>query len=219
METIYLLDTASTALILIHSFTGRPPPTAILEYFQSLLLEDPLTTPPSILPIPANIVNTPTVLFHVRSSNKSITLLTPITHEPHDALGVIELLTRIIEVLEDYFGREKLGRGIIEGNFDIVEELLGEIVDAGQIMTTEPNALRDIVLPPSLLNKFMSAAGLQGYTSFISMLIKIVRSCRDTILNTLAKNVRKTQRPRILCRHNRIPPRNPLHVTPTPRPV
>ena len=68
-------------------------------------------------------------------------------------------------VLEDYFGKEKLGRGIVEGNFDVVEELLGEMVDSGEIMTTEPNALRDIVLPPSLLNKIMSAAGLQGYPS------------------------------------------------------
>lgn len=50
----------------------------------------------------------------------------------------------------------------MEANFDVVEELLGEMVDSGEIMTTEPNALRDIVLPPSLLNKFMSAAGLQG---------------------------------------------------------
>ena len=39
------------------------------------------------------------------------------------------------------------------------------MVDSGEIMTTEPNALRDIVLPPSLLNKLMSAAGLQGYYS------------------------------------------------------
>ena len=76
---------------------------------------------------------------------------------------MIELLARIIVVLEHYFGKEKLSRGIVEGNFDIVEELLGEMVDNGEVMTTEPNALRDIVLPPSLLNKLMSAAGLQGY--------------------------------------------------------
>jgi AP-3 complex subunit mu len=163
IESIYILDTMSTELILHHTYTGRPPPSALLEHFQSLILADPISPPPSILPVPSNVVDTPTTLFHTRSSNNSLTLLTPITHEPHDAVGVIELLTRIIEVLEDYFGKEKLGRGIVEANFDIVEELLGEMVDAGQIMTTEPNALRDIVLPPSLLNKFMSAAGLQGY--------------------------------------------------------
>jgi hypothetical protein len=162
-ESIYILDTASTALILQHTYTGRPPPTSLLEYFQSLILNDPLTPPPSIVTVPSNVVTTPTVLFHTRSSNNNILLLSPVTQEPHDAAGVIELLIRIMNVLEDYFGKEKLGRGIVEGNFDVVEELLGEIVDNGEIMTTEPNALRDIVLPPSLLNKVMSAAGLQGY--------------------------------------------------------
>ena len=163
IESIYVLDTASTALILQHTYTGRPPPSSLLEYFQSLILTDPNSPPPSILPVPANVAHTPTVLFHTRSSNNNLILLSPITREPHDATAVIELLTRIADVLEDYFGKEKLGRGIVEGNFDIVEEILGEMVDSGEIMTTEPNALRDIVLPPSLLNKLMSAAGLQGY--------------------------------------------------------
>lgn len=162
IESIYLLDSASTALILQHTYTGRPPPTSLLEYFQSIVRNDPQSPPPSILHVPANVVTTPTILFHARSSNNNLILLSPITREPHNATGVIELLTRITVVLEDYFGKEKLGRGIVEGNFDIVEEILGEMVDSGEIMTTEPNALRDIVLPPSLLNKLMSAAGLQG---------------------------------------------------------
>jgi AP-3 complex subunit mu len=162
IESIYILDRASAALILQHTYTGRPPPTELLEHFQSLLLNDPSSPPASVLAVPANVVPIPTVLFHTTSSNNNIILLSPLTREPHDAVGVIELLDRIILVLEDYFGKEKLGRGIVEGNFDVVEELLGEMVDSGEIMTTEPNALRDIVLPPSLLNKFMSAAGLQG---------------------------------------------------------
>ena len=161
--SIYILDTASAALILQHTYTGRPSPPSLLEYFQSVVLNDPHTSPPSVLPVPSNVVTTPTVLFHTRSANNNVLLFSPVTQEPHDSCGVIELLIRIMNVLEDYFGKEKLGRGIIEANFDIVEELLGEIVDNGEIMTTEPNALRDIVLPPSLLNKVMSAAGLQGY--------------------------------------------------------
>jgi len=162
IESIYILDTASTALILQHTYTGRPPPISLLEYFQSILRNNPYSAPPSILPVPSNIANLSTILFHARSSNDNLILLSPVTQEPHDATGVIELLTLIITVLEDYFGKDKLGRGIVEGNFDIVEEILGEMVDNGEIMTTEPNALRDIVLPPSLLNKLMSAAGLQG---------------------------------------------------------
>jgi len=200
IESIYVLDTASTALILQHTYTGRPPPASLLEYFQSLLKNDPQSPPASILPVPANIVNTPTILFHTRSANDNLTLLSPITQEPHDATGVIELLTRITVVLEDYFGKEKLGRGIVESNFDIVEEILGEMVDSGEIMTTEPNALRDIVLPPSLLNKLMSAAGLQGCDLRQSNLIfKVVCSFGDVVVNPVAKNVNTTQYSRILC--------------------
>lgn len=167
IESIYILDRASAALILQHTYTGRPPPTELLEYFQSLVLNDPHSPPASILAVPANVAAVPTVLFHTVSSNDKIILLSPLTHEPHDAVGVIELLDRIILVLEDYFGKDKVSRGVVEGNFDVVEELLGEMVDSGEIMTAEPNALRDIVLPPSFLNKLMSAAGLQGYFSHL----------------------------------------------------
>lgn len=162
IESISILDTASTSLVLQHAYTGRPPPASVLDYFQSLLRSDPLSPPASVLPVPANIVTTPTILFYTRTSNNNLILLSSVTQEPHDAVGVIELLTRIADVLEDYFGKEKLGRGVVEGNFDIVEEILCEMVDSGEIMTTEPNSLRDIVLPPSLLNKLMSVAGLQG---------------------------------------------------------
>ena len=89
----------------------------------------------------------------------------------------------------------------MEGNFDVVEELLGEMVDAGQIMTTEPNALRDIVLPPSLLNKFMSAAGLQGYISPGNELIKVICSCWDIIVDTLETGISTSHGTGILCRH------------------
>ena len=162
IESIYVLDTASTALVLQHTYTGRQPPTELLEYFQSLLLNDPHSQLPSILPVPSTVISNTTVLLHVKSTNSSIILLSPVTREPHDATGVIELLIRIIDVLEDYFGKDKLNRRVVESNFDIVQEILGEIVDNGEIVTAEPNALRDIVLPPSLLNKLISAAGLQG---------------------------------------------------------
>jgi AP-3 complex subunit mu len=42
-------------------------------------------------------------------------------------------------------------------------KLLEETLDSGgHPLTTSPNALRDIVLPPSLLNKVLSVAGVSG---------------------------------------------------------
>jgi len=162
IESIYILDNASAELILQHTYTGRPAPSSVLEFFQSLILDDPFSVPPSILPVPLNLVSSPTALFWTKSSSNNLIILCLVSREPRDATGVIELLERFVQVLESYFDTEKLGRGVIEANFDIVEELLVEMVDGGQVMTTEPNALRDIILPPSLLNKLMSAAGLQG---------------------------------------------------------
>ena len=47
-----------------------------------------------------------------------------------------------------------------------LSQLLEETLDAsGHPSTTYPNALRDIVLPPSLLQKVLSAAGVNGLAS------------------------------------------------------
>jgi AP-3 complex subunit mu len=166
IESIYILDTASASLILQHSYTGRLPPPELLEYFQSLLRDEESHAPlPAIIPVPPSTMalDIPTTLFQMKSSNRNILIFTTITAEPHDAVAVMEFLQRVIQVLDSYFGKDKMGRGLIEANFDIVEELLCEMADSGEVLTTEPDALRDIVLPPSLLNKLMSAAGLQGY--------------------------------------------------------
>ena len=42
-------------------------------------------------------------------------------------------------------------------------QLLEEMLDEGYPLTTESNLLRDIVLPPTLLSKVLSAAGVSGY--------------------------------------------------------
>lgn len=41
-------------------------------------------------------------------------------------------------------------------------QLLEEMLDEGYPLTTESNLLRDIVLPPTLLSKVLSAAGVSG---------------------------------------------------------
>lgn len=41
-------------------------------------------------------------------------------------------------------------------------QLLEEMLEEGYPLTTEANLLRDIVLPPTLLSKVLSAAGVSG---------------------------------------------------------
>jgi AP-3 complex subunit mu len=41
-------------------------------------------------------------------------------------------------------------------------QLLEEMLDNGYPLTTEPNALRDIVMPPSFFKKILAVAGTAG---------------------------------------------------------
>jgi AP-3 complex subunit mu len=40
--------------------------------------------------------------------------------------------------------------------------LIEEMLDEGHPMTTESNMLKDIVLPPTLVRKLLTAAGVSG---------------------------------------------------------
>jgi len=72
-----------------------------------------------------------------------------------------------IEILREYFG--PLSAATLKDNFDVVYQLLEETLDSGgHPLTTSPNALRDIVLPPSLLNKLLSVAGANINTTINS---------------------------------------------------
>lgn len=91
-----------------------------------------------------------------------------------DPLFGFAFLQTFIEILREYFG--PLSAATLKDNFDVVyqvsvdgrggalcssaSKLLEETLDSGgHPLTTSPNALRDIVLPPSLLNKLLSVAG------------------------------------------------------------
>lgn len=78
-----------------------------------------------------------------------------------DPLYAFAFLQTFIEILQDYFGH--ISGPTIKDNFDVVYQLLEETLDSGgHPLTTSPNALRDIVLPPSLLHKILSVAGVSG---------------------------------------------------------
>ncbi|KAA1466028.1 clathrin adaptor mu subunit [Dentipellis sp. KUC8613] len=81
-----------------------------------------------------------------------------------DPLYAFAFLQTFIEILQDYFG--SFSGAVLKDNFDVVYQLLEETLDSGgHPLTTSPNALRDIVLPPSLLQKILSVAGVSGLAS------------------------------------------------------
>lgn len=79
-----------------------------------------------------------------------------------EPLFVLEFLHRVIDVLEEFIGDPLLANKI-EGNYDVVAQLLGEMCDAGSVCNTEPNALRDDVDVSGFLGKLLGGVGLPGY--------------------------------------------------------
>ena len=72
-------------------------------------------------------------------------------------LGVIEFLHRMFDTFENYFG--EVSESNIKDNFSTVYQLLEEMMDFGYALTTEPNALKLMIKPPSVLARVASALG------------------------------------------------------------
>ncbi|KAF9224333.1 clathrin adaptor mu subunit [Gyrodon lividus] len=73
-----------------------------------------------------------------------------------DPLIAFAFLQAFTEILHDYF--DTVSAATLKDNFDIVYQLLEETLDSsGHPLTTSPNALRDIVLPPSLISKLLAS--------------------------------------------------------------
>jgi len=87
------------------------------------------------------------------------------SRSPHatqvDPLYAFTFIRTFLNILIEYFG--EVTAPVLRDNFDIVHQLLEETLDAGgHPLTTAPNALRDIVLPPSLISKILSVTGVSG---------------------------------------------------------
>ncbi|KAG6833630.1 hypothetical protein H0H87_004257 [Tephrocybe sp. NHM501043] len=77
---------------------------------------------------------------------------------PVDPLFAFAFIQTFIDILNEYFGN--VSAATLKDNFDVVYQLLEETLDSGgHPLTTSSNALRDIVLPPSLLTKLLNVAG------------------------------------------------------------
>ncbi|KAI5448830.1 hypothetical protein NCC49_006334 [Naganishia albida] len=93
---------------------------------------------------------------------EGMSFLVPLSHEINP-LFAFAFLETFIDVLSAYFGQ--VTESSIRDNFDIVYMLIEEMLDEGHPMTTEPNMLKDIVLPPTLVRKLLTAAGVSGALS------------------------------------------------------
>eukprot|EP00658_Telonema_sp_P-2_P022742 TRINITY_DN190_c0_g1_i4.p1 TRINITY_DN190_c0_g1~~TRINITY_DN190_c0_g1_i4.p1 ORF type:complete len:423 (-),score=98.98 TRINITY_DN190_c0_g1_i4:264-1532(-) len=70
-------------------------------------------------------------------------------------LLAIEFLHRIGDVLKDYLGEVR--EDVVKENFLLLYQLLDEMMDNGMPLTTEPNILKSMILPPTTLGRMAGA--------------------------------------------------------------
>jgi AP-3 complex subunit mu len=114
---------------------------------------------PSLIYLPSS--NPPTLLFSIVQDQ--LLFLSPCSTDTEPLL-VLEFLHRVADVLEDFLGAPLLASKI-EGNYDVIAQVLGEMVDGGIVSVTEPNALRDVVEVPTFMKNLLGGVGLPGYTN------------------------------------------------------
>jgi AP-3 complex subunit mu len=70
-------------------------------------------------------------------------------------LLILEFLHRIANIFVDYFG-SPADESAIKDNFSTVYQLLEEMVDYGWPLTTEPNALKAMIRPPTVMSRLLN---------------------------------------------------------------
>ena len=86
---------------------------------------------------------------------EDVFLLVTSTGETQPLLA-IEFLHRVFDIFEEYFGTVE--ESTIKENFATVYQLLEEMMDFGYPLTTEPNALKAMIKPASVMSRLTSAA-------------------------------------------------------------
>ncbi|KAI5309783.1 hypothetical protein KEM55_002428 [Ascosphaera atra] len=156
IEALYIYDELNSP-ILEHIYRGRPPaPDTLLSHY----LAHP-TPRPSLLYVPDAI--SPLTIFSV--SHSKLLFLIPSTKDV-DPLLVLEFLHRVIDVLEEFIcNGGPLLSSKIQGQYEVVAQLLDEMCDGGIVCNTEPNALRELVDVPGWMDKLLGGVGLPNAPS------------------------------------------------------
>jgi AP-3 complex subunit mu len=139
----YFWERASVA---VNHHGGLATTSTVIDYVSPL--QD---TVPPVMEVPSDGKNL--YLFSIVRDGLSYLGICPSEVSP---LLVLEFLHRVADIFSDYFG-SPTDETAIKDNFSIVYQLLEEMVDYGWPLTTEPNALKALIRPPSVMSKIQSA--------------------------------------------------------------
>ncbi|MCJ1250412.1 hypothetical protein MMC30_007640 [Trapelia coarctata] len=154
IEALYIFNQHNES-ILEHVYRSRP---ATARAVLPLYLAHPAPRP-SVIYLPN--INPQTTLFSLVQPN--VLFLVPASTDT-EPLFVLEFLHRLVDILEDFLGAPLLASKV-EGSYDIVAQLLGEMCDAGSVCNSEPNALRDVVDVPKWVDRLLGGVGLPSSSS------------------------------------------------------
>ncbi|KAF7984537.1 hypothetical protein HWV62_13719 [Athelia sp. TMB] len=158
IDGLIILDNTHRPIIQ-SGFRASPPayPLLHIDAFTTALAKAPRASdidPVLYVPTP----EAPSACCHVHRGD--VRILCPISGDV-DPLLAFAFLQTFIEILLEYF--ETLSAATLKDNFDVVYQLLEETLDSGgHPSTTSTNALRDIVLPPSLFSKLLANVATPG---------------------------------------------------------
>ncbi|KAG0368445.1 AP-3 complex subunit mu-2 [Gamsiella multidivaricata] len=153
IESLFVLS--PTGKVIIEKHWHELIPRRVVDYFneqvsKAIASGEDLTRE-DVLPI----ISSPKYQL-INVYRDGLTYLSPITKEV-DPMMVFEFLHRIPDIMQEYFGQ--VSETVIKENFVTVYQLLEEMMDDGFPLTTEPNALKEIVPAPNLINTVITTMG------------------------------------------------------------
>lgn len=167
IQSIFILSPTGEVLIERH-FRGVVTSRSVCETFwdraslsvdhhggvsatSSLVLDEQhYNTVPPVMEVPESDQGTLYVISILRDG-LSYLAVCPAEASP---LLILEFLHRIANIFVEYFG-SPADESAIKDNFSTVYQLLEEMVDYGWPLTTEPNALKAMIRPPTVMSKLL----------------------------------------------------------------
>mmetsp|Transcript_1106 Transcript_1106/g.1677 ORF Transcript_1106/g.1677 Transcript_1106/m.1677 type:complete len:439 (+) Transcript_1106:37-1353(+) len=145
LQSLFVLSASGEVLIEKHwrKTTSRSVVDLFLDQINGC--DDPRDVPPVI----------PTSNQYLINVARERLFLLGVVEEEFAPLLVVEFLHRVLDTLAEYFG--SVSELTIKENFSTVYQLLEEMCDNGFPLITEPNALKEMITPPSIQNRIVAA--------------------------------------------------------------
>jgi len=173
IQSMFILSPTGEVLIERH-FRDAPVSRSVCDYFwdkaskgvnhhgglsttTSLLTneEQQLLLPLDVLPVMEVPETNHGTVYIISTLRDGLSYLAVVPGEV-SPLMILEFLHRVADIFVDYFGNPA-DESAVKENFSTVYQLLEEMVDYGWPLTTEPNALKAMIRPPSIMSKITTA--------------------------------------------------------------